>query len=71
MIEDREVADFIEPERYELFAAPNYNFHLDRRHFIKAFGLGIVFVVPITRALAQERGQEESKLRRTVILISS
>jgi len=50
----------IEPDRYELFENPNYNFHFDRRDFIKAFGLGIVFIVPTARALAQQRGQGES-----------
>lgn len=58
MIDDREVTDLIEAERYELFAAPGYNFHFDRREFIKTFGLGILFVVPMTRAFSQQ--QEES-----------
>jgi nicotinate dehydrogenase subunit B len=58
MIDDREVTDFIEAERYELFAAPGYKFHFDRREFIKTFGLGILFVVPLTRAFPQQ--QEES-----------
>src|SRR5687768_2078800 len=60
MIDDREPLDFIEPERYELFATPDYNFDLDRRHFIKTFGLGILFIIPTKRALAQQRDQEES-----------
>jgi CO/xanthine dehydrogenase Mo-binding subunit len=50
----------IEPERYELFEGPGYNFNFDRRDFIKAFGLGIVFIVPMSRALAQQGGQGES-----------
>jgi CO/xanthine dehydrogenase Mo-binding subunit len=60
MIDDREATVFIEPERYELFAASDYNFDLDRRHFIKAFGLGILFIVPTARTLAQQRDQDES-----------
>ena len=60
MIDEREVINEIEPERYELFEGPTYNFQYDRRDFIKAFGLGIVFIVPVTRALAQQRGQGES-----------
>ena len=36
----------IESERYELFENPGYYFNFDRRDFIKAFGLGIVFIVP-------------------------
>src|SRR5687768_4899854 len=58
MIDDPEVKDFIEAERYELFEAPGYNFDFDRRDFIKTFGLGILFIVPVTRAFSQQ--QEES-----------
>ncbi len=52
----------IETERYELSEKPGYRFHFDRRDFIKAFGAGIVFIVPLSRALAQQgqRGQGES-----------
>jgi len=60
MIEEQTLLDGIEPDRYELFEGPNYNFHFARRDFIKAFGLGIVFIVPAARALAQQRGQGES-----------
>src|SRR5437762_7384426 len=60
MIDERDLITEIEPERYELFAGPTYNFQFDRRDFIKAFGLGIVFIVPMTRVLAQQRGQGES-----------
>src|SRR5881227_78780 len=60
MIEEQSLLDEIESERYELFESPNYNFHFARRDFIKAFGLGIVFIVPAARALAQQRGQGES-----------
>lgn len=48
----------IEPERYELNAARSYNFNLDRRDFIKTFGLGILFIVPTARS--QQRDQGES-----------
>src|SRR5438876_8602485 len=60
MIDERDLITEIEPERYELFEGPTYNFQFDRRDFIKAFGLGIVFIVPVTRALAQQRGPGES-----------
>src|SRR5262245_60283418 len=60
MIDERELIEAMEPERYELFEAPHYNFAFDRRDFIKAFGLGIVFIVPVARALGQQRGQGES-----------
>jgi isoquinoline 1-oxidoreductase len=52
--------NLIETERYELFEKPGYQFHFDRRDFIKAFGAGIVFIIPFSRALAQQRGQGES-----------
>ncbi len=60
MIDERNDINVIEVERYELFEGPTYNFQFDRRDFIKAFGLGILFIVPVTRALAQQRGQGES-----------
>jgi isoquinoline 1-oxidoreductase len=60
MIDERDLVETIEVERYELNEAPAYNFTFDRRDFIKAFGLGIVFIVPAARVLAQQRGQDES-----------
>src|SRR2546421_4524011 len=60
MNEQLDLINEIEAERYELFETPNYKFDFARRDFIKAFGLGIVFIVPLTRALAQQRGQGES-----------
>ena len=47
----------LEPERYELRAAPPYRFNLDRRNFFKFLGAGIVVVSvlkPMT--VAQESG---------------
>ena len=49
-----EVTNSIEPERYELVAAPQYNFDLDRRDFLKTFGLGILLIVPATRVSSQQ-----------------
>src|SRR5260370_6210813 len=60
MNEQLDQVNEIEPERYELFEGPTYKFPFRRRDFIKAFGLGIVFIVPVTRVLAQQRGQGES-----------
>ncbi|HZI46595.1 MAG TPA: molybdopterin cofactor-binding domain-containing protein, partial [Pyrinomonadaceae bacterium] len=58
MIDDElDLINEIEPDRFELFEKPQYNFSFDRRDFLKGFGLGIVFVVPITRALAQQQGE--------------
>jgi isoquinoline 1-oxidoreductase len=54
MIDEQTFIDEIEVERYELFDAPDYNFNFDRRDFIKAFGLGIVLIVPAARVLAQQ-----------------
>lgn len=61
MIDEQNMLDAIEPERYEFFEAPSYNFPFHRREFIKAFGLGIVFIIPVTRALAQQRGGESGR----------
>jgi CO/xanthine dehydrogenase Mo-binding subunit len=61
MIDEKDVIESIELERYELFEGPGYNFSFDRRDFIKGFGLGILFLVPITRALAQQRQGESGR----------
>ncbi len=47
----------LEPERYELFANAAYNFRVDRRDFIKTFGVGIVFVACASNAFSQESGR--------------
>ena len=60
MTDDHDDLISIEPERYELRATPGYNFNLDRRDFIKIFGLGILFIVPTARARSQQRDQDES-----------
>ena len=36
------VDETIEPERYEFFEAPRYQFELERRDFLKVLGGGIV-----------------------------
>ncbi|HWP55630.1 MAG TPA: molybdopterin cofactor-binding domain-containing protein [Pyrinomonadaceae bacterium] len=54
MIDEQDLVETIEVERYELNEGPAYNFTFDRRDFIKAFGLGIVFIVPAARVLAQQ-----------------
>jgi len=47
----------IEPERYELHAAPRYHFELDRRDFIKTLGGGVVVILTLRDVvLAQESG---------------
>ncbi len=51
----------LEPERYELFADPRYQFDLDRRAFCKLLGGGIVVCLAAAEsslpAFAQQRGQ--------------
>ncbi|MBC8094550.1 MAG: molybdopterin-dependent oxidoreductase, partial [Akkermansiaceae bacterium] len=46
----------LEPERYELAAAPIYRFDVDRREFFKVFGAGVVVLLCLEAALAQESG---------------
>ncbi len=60
MNEQLDLTNEFESDRYELLEDPNYKFNFARRDFLKAFGLGIVFIVPAARALAQQRGQGES-----------
>jgi len=45
-----------EPERYELHAAPVYSFVPDRRDFLKLLGGGLVVLVALPGASAQESG---------------
>ena len=47
------MSDIIEVERYELFEHPAYQFNFDRRQFMKVFGGGIAFIVPLSNLLAQ------------------
>ncbi|HEY0548927.1 MAG TPA: molybdopterin cofactor-binding domain-containing protein, partial [Verrucomicrobiae bacterium] len=47
----------IEPERYELHAAPIYNFKVARRTFFKLLGGGVLIVSVVQHALAQESGR--------------
>src|SRR5207245_10229667 len=48
---------FIEPERYELTAAPAHRFELDRREFFKFLGGGMLVVCVLKDACAfQESG---------------
>jgi nicotinate dehydrogenase subunit B len=52
----------LEPERYELHAAPAYHFEMPRRDFFKALGCGVLVVLALTDAEAQ---QESGGGRRT------
>jgi nicotinate dehydrogenase subunit B len=48
----------LEPERYELTAAPAYRFAIDRRDFFRFLGAGIVVVCVLKEAnIAQESGR--------------
>ena len=46
----------LEPERYELHAAPLYRFELDRREFFKVLGCGLVVLFLAEVAPGQESG---------------
>ena len=46
----------LEPERYELTAAPPYRFDLDRREFFKFLGAGVLVVSVMKPAVGQESG---------------
>jgi isoquinoline 1-oxidoreductase len=51
----------LEPERYELHAAPVYQFDLPRRDFFKVLGGGIVVLCLLEDLLAQESGGERRR----------
>lgn len=53
---DAEVQVGLEPERYELYAAPLYDFTMTRRDFFKVLGGGLVVLCFLDDALAQGRG---------------
>lgn len=46
----------IEPERYELSAGPAYQFNFGRRDFFKVLGGGVLIVLTLKEAIAQESG---------------
>jgi isoquinoline 1-oxidoreductase len=54
----------LEPERYELFATPLYNFNFNRRQFLKSFSGGIALLVPTSNLLAHTFQQEQGESGR-------
>ncbi|HET9524653.1 MAG TPA: molybdopterin cofactor-binding domain-containing protein [Pyrinomonadaceae bacterium] len=54
----------LELERYELFAAPLYNFNFNRRQFLKAFSGGIALLVPMSNLLVTSGQQEQGESGR-------
>ena len=54
----------LEQERYELFAAPLYNFNSNRRQFLKAFSGGIALIVPISNLVARTLQQDQGESGR-------
>ena len=60
MSDTQDQSDFIEVERYELHEGAGYHFQFNRRDFIRAFGAGIVLILPLRRMLAQGQRQGES-----------
>ncbi|HXM34946.1 MAG TPA: molybdopterin cofactor-binding domain-containing protein [Pyrinomonadaceae bacterium] len=63
MSETQDQADFVEVERYELCEEAGYHFQFDRRQFIRAFGAGIVLILPLRRLLAQQ-GESQTQSPR-------
>ena len=51
----------LEPERYELFADPAYNFDFNRRQFLRAFSGGIALIVPATNLVAHAFQQDQGE----------
>ncbi|HWF89190.1 MAG TPA: molybdopterin cofactor-binding domain-containing protein [Pyrinomonadaceae bacterium] len=54
----------LEQERYELFAAPLYNFNFNRRQFLKAFSGGIALIVPMSNLVARTLQQDQGESGR-------
>ena len=54
---------YLEPERYELHAAPRYQFNIDRREFFRVVGRGLVVVLLVDAAL-DTLGQESGNAGR-------
>jgi isoquinoline 1-oxidoreductase len=54
----------LEPERYELFAGPTYNFNFNRRQFLKAFSGGIALIVPVSNLVAHALQQDQGESGR-------
>ncbi len=55
-----------EPERYELMAAPAYDFSFGRRGFFKTLGGGIVVVSFLAKSQAQESGGGRARFGRSL-----
>ena len=54
----------LEQERYELFAAPFYNFKHNRRQFLKAFSGGIALIMPMSNLVAHAVQQDQGESGR-------
>src|SRR5262245_31816346 len=52
-------AEFFEPERYELYEAPPYNFELSRREFAQSLGAGLLISVAVPSAFGQRAERSE------------
>lgn len=57
-------AGLVEPERYELFENPRYQFDLDRRDFFKLLGAGIVVCLAVSRVDAYQQPRRRRGGRR-------
>jgi CO/xanthine dehydrogenase Mo-binding subunit len=56
MYPDKSDVEAIEPERYELFEAPRYEFALSRRELLELTGAGLLITLCAAPAEAQQRG---------------
>jgi nicotinate dehydrogenase subunit B len=54
---DETLGTLIEPERYEFFESPRYQFEVDRRDFFKILGAGIVVCFAVTNSGAQQQAR--------------
>jgi nicotinate dehydrogenase subunit B len=59
MSQESNFATPLEPERYELSAAPSYHFAVDRREFFKFLGAGVLIVCVLKDAHTQESGGDK------------
>jgi nicotinate dehydrogenase subunit B len=58
---DARISETIELERYELQAGPAYHFAVDRRDFIQMLGGGLVLLLALDHADAQESGRGRNR----------
>ena len=53
-VADAPGSPMLEPERYEWFEEPRYQFELDRRDFFRVLGGGVIVCLVVADALSQQ-----------------